>query len=266
MSGEERRMGAPQGPPWSLDLLADLHAGVLDRETADDLSPRVLDDPEAREVLAALDATSTDLAGLPPLTIPDDVASRIDTALEDEVRAWSQAATPPVAPQGVTTGAEVVDLAKARRRRRRIGWGAGLLTAAAAVLGIVVIASTTLSTDGSNNQAASPPAPVRVPGSPVPLALQGGQVNLDRTQFTEVLKSDQYAHTLADPKKLVSCLQANGVTSGKPMGAREVTLDGRPAQLFILPGGTIGKFRLLTVGPDCGPGSPSTISDTTFGG
>ena len=57
MSGESRRAEAPQGPPWSLDLLADLHAGVLDGPTADELRRQVEADPEAREIMAALDAT-----------------------------------------------------------------------------------------------------------------------------------------------------------------------------------------------------------------
>ena len=48
--------------------------------------------------------------------------------------------------------------------------------------------------------------------------------------------------------------------------AREITLDGQRALLLVLPGGEIGQFRLLAVGPECGPGNPATLSDATFGG
>jgi hypothetical protein len=272
MSGEDRRSSAPQGPPWSLDLLADLHAGVLDEAEADELRRQVAADPEAREVLAALDATGNDLADLPPLTIPDDVAARIEAALEEEVRAWSQSTASAgvsslptadrPASQQHTGQAQVVDFAEARRRRRRrFGLGAGLLAAAAAVTGVVVLTTGTMGTRTNEEAAGPPPAP----SAPPPLALQGDQVTLSGAQFSEALGAKQYG-ALSDPQKLIGCLQANGVKSGKPMGAREITLNGRPAELLILPAGKIGEFRLLTVGPECGPGTPATISDSMFGG
>ncbi|WP_433870716.1 hypothetical protein [Saccharopolyspora sp. CA-218241] len=260
MSGEERRAGAPQGPPWSQDLLADLHAGALDRDTADALRVQVREDPDARQVLAALEAAEADLAGLradlahpPPLSIPDDVAARIDEALENEVRNWSR----PAAEQGPP--AEVVDFAAAQRRRRRgITAGAGLLGVAAAAVTVFSLVPTG---DDTDRTAAPPPAA----DGPPPLALAGGQVSLTGAQFADVLGTEQYG-ALADPQRLLGCLQANGVSSGRPMGAREITLDGRPAQLLVLPTGQIGQFRLLAVGPDCGPDNPATLSDTTFGG
>ncbi|MGP4018630.1 hypothetical protein [Saccharopolyspora sp. 5N708] len=259
MSGEQRRTGAPQGPPWSLDLLADLHAGVLDQQTADQLRVQVEDDPEASEILAALDATSSDLAALPPLTIPDDVSARIDAALENEVRAWAQQQGAPAAPPA-TAGGQVIDFAAAKqRRRRRYTLGAGLVGVAAAAAAVVF--SVLPSTDSGGDQAQSSATPPAVP----PLALQGEQVQLDGEQFAELLKTEQYSSALADPQQLIGCLQANGVNGGKPLGAREITLNGRPAQLLILPGG-LGQFRLLAVGPECGPGNPATISDSTFGG
>jgi hypothetical protein len=137
-----------------------------------------------------------------------------------------------------------------------------LLTAAAAVLGAVVIASTTLKTTDTDQAA----GPSEITESPSPLVLQGSQVRLDQAQFTQVLRSHQYSSTLSDPAKLGSCLQANGIPNGRPIAAREVTLNGRPAQLLILPAGAIGRFRLLAVGPSCGPGNPATVSDSAFGG
>ncbi|WP_190819841.1 anti-sigma factor [Saccharopolyspora pogona] len=270
MSGEQRRTGAPQGPPWSVDLLADLHAGVLDQQTADQLRVQVQDDPEAREILAALDATSADLAALPPLTIPDDVSARIDAALENEVRAWAQqqaATAPPAEPVAppAEQGGQVIDFAAAKqRRRRRFTLGAGLAGVAAAAAAVVfsVLPSNT-DTSGSNQ---AQPQPAATGGAPAPLALRGEQVTLNGEQFGEIMKSEQYSSALTDPQWLIGCLQANGVNSGKPLGAREITLNGKPAQLLVLQGGAIGKFRLLAVGPECGPGNPAKVSDSTFGG
>src|SRR4051812_498492 len=108
MTGMER---VPMGPPWSIDLIADLHAGVLPPEVAAQLRPRVEADADAVEVLRALDATLEDLHSLPPIPMPDHVAARIDAALAAEAR-------PGIAP--------VVSLNDARRRRnRRLGFGGG---------------------------------------------------------------------------------------------------------------------------------------------
>ncbi|QUH06518.1 hypothetical protein HUO13_37130 [Saccharopolyspora erythraea] len=244
-----------------MDLLADFQAGVLDQETADRVRVQVEEDPEAREILAALDATTADLGDLPPLSIPDDVSARIDAALEEEVRAWSQQAPASQQSAPEAQSARVVDFAEAkRRRRRRFTAGAGVLAAAAAVAGIVVFSVG----GGPYENAAQPPSGTSS-GRP-PLAFQG-EVSLSPAQFSEALNGEkQYAAALADPAKLVGCLQANGVQGSNPLGAREVTLDGRPAQLLILSSGEIGRFRLLTVGTDCGPGNPATLSDTAFGG
>lgn len=322
MSGEYRRSTAPQDPPWSLELLADLHAGVLDTETAAWARERAARDPWARGVLAALDDTLDELRD--PDTnptsepIPDDVASRIDLALAEESRSRSAvpetrqlnppgpAARPvtatrpptpmptaghppvPAAAQPPGTAGErppgavdssavrhnVVELGARRRRRARFAWSASLVAAAASIAAIVLFAFDPVGSQ-HDEQAQQPnigqPPAVEAPtngqssGESAPLALQGEQVNLTGEQFSQVVGTQQYA-ALDGPEQPLDCLRANGVTSGKPLGAREITLNGQPAQLFILPTGEIGQFRLLAVAPDCAAGNPATISDSTFGG
>jgi hypothetical protein len=77
--GDPPDRSAARSPEWSLDLLADLHAGVLTEQAATSLRARAIADPQARAVLAALDATVADLAALPtqgPARIPNAVAQR----------------------------------------------------------------------------------------------------------------------------------------------------------------------------------------------
>ncbi|GAA3364415.1 hypothetical protein [Saccharopolyspora gregorii] len=286
MSGEQRRPDTPQGPPWSLDLVADLHAGALDPETAERLLPRIQEDPEASALLAALDATSSELRGLddlkepspevPAPAMPADVAARLDDVLRTELDAWPGTAQPagssPAAGSSPTAGsapvgegepAPVLDLAAARaRRRKRVGWTTGLLAAAAAVTGIVVLG--TAVPGGDSTPQAGRPESARPADGPPPLALRGGDT-LPANHLGEALSAEQYGE-LTDPARLLGCLQANGVTSGNPLGAREVTIDGRPARALVLQGGGIGRFRILIVGQDCGPNRPATISDSTLGG
>ncbi|MGH3518320.1 MAG: hypothetical protein ACRDQ7_13055, partial [Haloechinothrix sp.] len=84
MTDSRSGMGGTAGPPWSVDVLADLHAGVLDDATAAHLWSQVQADPDAMAILAALDATSADLGALrdaPAPPMPAAVAARIDAAL-----------------------------------------------------------------------------------------------------------------------------------------------------------------------------------------
>lgn len=244
MTGMER---VPMGPPWSVDLIADLHAGVLPPEVAAQLRPRVEADPEAREILQALDATLEDLQSLPPIPVPDHVAARIDAALAAEAR--------PAAP--------VVSLDEARKRRnRRLGLGgAGVLVAAAAAFGIV------LAVAPGGNQANNPPAAQETPTtnqnvSAPPLAVKSDELG---SAVGDVLKAQNFG-PLETPDRLAGCLKGGGITSsGNPLGISPITLDGKDAVMAILPAG-LGQYRLVVLDPKtCGPDKPQgVLTDTTI--
>jgi hypothetical protein len=249
MTGDERRSGAPMGPPLSVDLLADLHAGALDDAAQTDLATRVAADPEACAVLDALERTRTQLAALPPLTMPEDVAARIDAALS--VEADAAARTPPHAP--------VTDLTAARgRRNRRLGWAAGLLAAAAAA-GIAVLAVP----HGPGPSTAPPPQAAGTPtGTGGPLALTSAELG---RSVSAVIGTADYG-PLRDQQRLTACLATSNVpNAGRPLGVRQVVLDGQRRVLAILPAGKLGTYRLLVIDPSCGPGHPGVLSDTTVG-
>jgi hypothetical protein len=237
----------PMGPPWSVDLIADLHAGVLPPEVAAQLRPRVEADPEASEILRALDATLEDLQALPPIPMPDHVAARIDAALAAEAR--------PAAP--------VVSLDEARRRRnRRLGLGgAGVLVAAAAAFGIVLAVSP------GGQQANHPPAAQETPKTSSntaapPLALKRDELG---SAVGDVLKAQNFG-PLETPDRLAGCLKGGGITSsGNPLGISPITLDGKDAVMAILPAG-LGQYRLVVLDPKtCGPDKPEgVLADTTI--
>ncbi|MEU0880085.1 hypothetical protein ABZ345_15915 [Lentzea sp. NPDC005914] len=245
MTGMER---VPMGPPWSVDLIADLHAGVLPPEVAAQLRPRVEADAEAREILQALDATLEDLQALPPIPMPDHVAARIDAALAAEAR--------PAAP--------VVSLDDARKRRnRRLGLGgAGVLVAAAAAFGIVLAVSP------GGQQANTPPAAQESPKpssnvTAPPLALSSDQLG---SAVSDVLKAQNFG-PLETPDRLAGCLKGGGITSsGNPLGISPITLDGKDAVMAILPAG-LGQYRLVVLDPKtCGPDKPEgVLANTTIG-
>ncbi|GGL96873.1 hypothetical protein [Nakamurella endophytica] len=99
MSELDGRRGG--GTVWTLDAVADVQAGVLPPDEEARLRAEIDRDPDARALLAALDAVIDDLAGLPPLRMPDRYASRLDAAIAAEASARSfpsQRTAPPVIP------------------------------------------------------------------------------------------------------------------------------------------------------------------------
>lgn len=243
MTGMER---VPMGPPWSVDLIADLHAGVLPPEVAAQLRPRVEADADAREILAALDATLEDLHTLPPIPMPDHVAARIDAALAAEAR--------PAAP--------VVSLDEARRRRnRRLGMGGGVLVAAAAAFGVVLAVTPGTQPPANDAQPAPTTSSSNAAEAP-PLALKRDELG---SAVGEVLKAQNYG-PLETSDRLAGCLRGGGITSsGNPLGISPINLEGKDAVMAILPAG-LGEFRLVVLDPKtCGPDKPEgVLADTTI--
>jgi hypothetical protein len=250
----------PVEGPLSLELLADLHAGVFDREVAARLHRRVAADAQARTVLAALDATVVDLAALSrrDVALPDAVALRLDAALAAEAQRRDRPAPDPPGNDGDIPATGVTDLSA---RRRRIGWsGLGLVAAAAMVV------------------AALWGVPPMIPGTPRASDALGTATGVQPSEDRMALSSDALDGALAQalttsdygplspPEMMQDCLEANGAAAGtKPLGAMEVTLDGREGVLIVLPTGQAAQFRMLVVGPDCAPGNPSPMADDVVG-
>ncbi|GAA4669842.1 hypothetical protein [Gordonia humi] len=79
INGFERPRDGYPTPPFSTDLLVDFHSGLLDPDVAEHVRVGVADDPDAQRILAALDATTEDLASLrgEEIPIPPDVRARM---------------------------------------------------------------------------------------------------------------------------------------------------------------------------------------------
>lgn len=257
--GDPPDRSAARSPEWPLGLLADLHAGVLTEPAATSLRARAIADPQARTVLAALDATVADLAALPaqgPTRLPEAVAQRLDAALAAEVQRPDPAHLLDRARSGQYRAATRQRASRPAGRRLRARWvAAGVL--AAAVVGVavggvmigVMTGGAPRAGDALGAAAVSPPAP---------LVLSGGD-------FSGALSPAWGARDygpLSRPEALRGCLDANDVSArDKPLGAREVTLDGQRGVILVLPTTQATQFRLLVVGPGCGPSNPARIAD-----
>ncbi|WAC57687.1 hypothetical protein [Gordonia sp. SL306] len=233
-------------PPYSTDLLADLHADVLPPDVAEYVRSRISDDPDARAVLDALDRTTAQLRGadVPPVPVPAEVASRTRLTL-DEIGAET-ATTPDDA---------VVGIAERRRRRMPARWLAagGVAAAIVAVLAITV---------GVLRSPASDPPLQAQPSSPPITDLAPGE----RVALLSVLGKNDFA-SFGSAQALRRCTAANGVAADTVvLGTGPVTVRGREGIVILLSTGTAGRFDALVVAPDCTAGNPARISRTLIGG
>lgn len=225
-------------PPYSIDVVADLHAGVYPDELADVLRPRILADPDSMAIWNALEATTDQLgdasAGSEPL--PDFAQEKVDAALHSLFGA--QMLEPVERPTPIW--------------RQRSGVIAGL-AAAAAVAGIAV--ATTFAFTGNSSQSAvaedaSTPTVISTPPEATLLAALG---HSDTDVFVDRAARDR-------------CLEANGVPASTPvLGTASIDSGSSPAVVVLLTTGTVGTFDALVVGPGCDTGNPATISRTTIG-
>lgn len=256
MTDMRRRGGTAGEPPLTVDVLADLHADALPDDVAARLWPRVRADPVANATLTALDATRADLADfatLPSPAMPADFAARLDAAINAEVQARASAGIAPV-----------VDINAARnrpkrdpRQSRRLAWTAGIVGIAAAVIGAAIVVLPGLSS--------SPSGPSQAGGQPTSqLPVTGGQ--LGSVALAQALHKSDYG-PLSNPQQLTGCLKANGQDPNeKPIGAMQISLDGKPGTLLVLTTGVLAQYRLLVVGPTCSATSAATLANQVIGG
>lgn len=193
----------------NVELLAALDAGLLD--PAQEQAVRDAGDPAALAVFAALAATRSQLAALPVLTVPSEVAGRWTAALRTDSAA-------PCPPHRRTLGA-----CRPLRRTARP------LASAAALVAVVTGVWFTR------------PAPPDVVGfDRVDLLAVG-------TAAVGVLDLGE----LADADRRAACLHTVDAPGAQVLGGRRVLMDGRPGTLLVLGAGELGRFRLVVVDPSC---------------
>ncbi|HMS74370.1 hypothetical protein [Gordonia sp. (in: high G+C Gram-positive bacteria)] len=235
-------------PAYPVELLADLHAGIVDEATAAHIRTHLDDD--ARAVLAALDRTVADLAAWPvaPEEVPDEVLARSRTTLAGLSARREPASAPNNAdPPDHKVPNNVVDIARRPRRGKLIIAAASI--AAVAAGGITVAALT-----AGSEPATDPPQGTLIALSPA-----------ERAALLTALGSRTPA--FPDDAGRRGCTRAHGIADDVPIaGSAPVRLRGRDVVVILVTTGMTGRFTALVVGPECGPGNPATIAETTIGG
>ncbi|GGF91375.1 hypothetical protein GCM10007304_01680 [Rhodococcoides trifolii] len=224
----DREIASDPAPPFSDELLADLHAGNLDPELAARLWPVVRADPASREVIESLDDVVSLLA-----------ARGSDLDAGAEVPVWVR---------------DRLDstLTRARPSSRRFSSTHAMLSFAAAAAVVIVAAVVGIGTLTS------------APDTPPALA-EGTSTGIEGTLVSGTI--GRYDNgPFANPRVLRECLQANGIDPAATLlGSSSVTIDGRRATLLIVPGPVAPTLTALAVGDGCGAGTPDTVSRKDVG-
>lgn len=277
-------MSEPAGEHPGIDALADLDAGLLEGTSAEVgvRSHLAVCGPCAR-ILAQLGATTDELATLPALTMPADVADRIDVALAAE-----PAGRPAAAAEG---RARVAVLAEQRRRRGSPRWlpaglAAGVALLVAGAIGFAVFTPRGGSSAGNSQtsatragaafdrkapKAAGKPAVSSASGrNYTPTTLAAGVRTLLGVAQPDSSPADTRAPSTANgggqvlapefarlrqPAGLAACVAALAGQAGvAPLAVDFARYRGQPAALVVLPDRDPGRVQAWIVGPACTTG------------
>ncbi|MFR9753715.1 hypothetical protein ACL02S_22135 [Nocardia sp. 004] len=248
-------------PPFTAELLADLHAGNMTSAQREELWPAVSRDPEALSFLRSLDDVSAELRALGRderiiHAMPEDVTARL-TRFIDELDMSGDRSTPTTTddghlPQAPATGSSNEPPAPESiprpvsldgRRRSTLRWFAAAAATIVLIAGGGGVISTLRDSDRAHPTAAPPTRTDQFDDALPPTAALSA---LGRHDATGVL---------AWPEALERCVQANGLDRDI-LGSTDITFQGDRAVLILLTGPRPPKITALVVGTGCSADDP----------
>ncbi|MGH3723786.1 MAG: hypothetical protein ACRDUS_06630 [Mycobacterium sp.] len=271
--------------PLSLEVLADLQAGVYDAGDADVLWQRADQDPDARRALAALDQVRADLVAWmdsPAPEVPESVVDDVVAALRTET---AKSTLPAVAANGTRPADPSLNLVTGpvpldhRRRpaakRRWIAYStAGLAAAACAAVAVTLVAQNERRASETTATIAGPSLSQQIApktGAPVAPELPAMQAQgvapfpISGNEITALVGRTPAFGDLANASRRASCLTGLGFSASTPvLGAQTVDING-PAVLMVLPAERPGELLAVAVRPGCDQADPQRVAQTRIG-
>jgi hypothetical protein len=236
---------ADADPPLTIELLADLQAGLLDDDSAARVRKRVRDDPRAQQILRTLNQVRRDVAamGADPTSAPDvppQVTARISAAL----RSAGEGRSHPGAAHSVRPHIRPVRLA-------------------ATVAGVgAVLAAIGMGTAALIN--APRPAPsTPVTAEHITVSTPPMTIPLSQAEILGLLNQSPDYGPLSDPARRASCLSGLGYPgSTQVLGARRIEINARPGVLLVLPGELPGNLAVFAVALNCSAADTGLLANT----
>ncbi len=245
----------PQQPPFTAELLADLHADNVAAVQREQLWSAVAHDPEAQGYLRSLDDVSAQVHALGRDSqiihpMPEDVAARLTRFVDDLDTTEKGSADDPAvsrpfsAPAGESDDRPTIahPFAAGRQGRSRLRW----LVAAAAII-VITGAGSIIATLREDDHASI------TAGS----AADDDPIGDDLTATVALGALGRYDVTgsLARREALQRCVSANGLDRAV-LGSTDFTFEGGNAVLILLAGPRPPQITALVVGTGCSTGDP----------
>ncbi|MDT5413146.1 MAG: hypothetical protein QOG14_5366 [Mycobacterium sp.] len=223
-------------PPLTVDSLADLQAGLHDNNTAARLRNNVRTDPDAQQIMDALNRVRADVAAL---SSDGSSAPEVDPAVVNRIGAALRAQ------HAVRRGG------LPRSARLAVALTGLTAVAVAAWLGTRALITTPAST--TTRPTTIEHITVSRPPQTIPLSDQ---------QILAVAEHEPDFGPLTDPRRRASCLSGLGYpANARVLGARPIDIAGHPAVLLVLPGDAPGNVKALAVAPTCSAANTGLSAD-----
>jgi hypothetical protein len=232
-------------PPLTVELLADLQAGLLDDDAAARVRKRVREDPQAEQTLRALNQVRRDLAalGADPTSAPDvppQVTARISAAL----RSAGETQPHPGAAHSARP-----HIRPARLTATVVGVGAVL-----AAIGVGTAALINAPEPAPSTPVTAEHITVSTPPMTIPLS---------QAEILGLLNRSPDYGPLSDPARRASCLGGLGYpASTQVLGARPIEINTRPGVLLVLPGGMPDDLAVFAVALNCSAADTGLLANT----
>jgi hypothetical protein len=233
-------------PPLTVELLADLQAGLLDDEAAARVRRQVRADTAAQGVLRALNQVRRDVAavGADPASAPDAppaVTAKISAAL----RSAGPSSRAP---------ARAAHSARPHTRPARVIAGVAGLGAVLAAIGFGTAALI---------RAPEPVPSTSVTAEHITVSAPPMAIPLSQPEILSLLHQDPDFGPLQDLSRRASCLSGLGYpASTQVLGARMIEINARPGVLLVLPGGRADNLAVFAVALNCSAADTGLLADT----
>jgi hypothetical protein len=241
---------AETDPPLTVELLADLQAGLLDDDAAARLRKQIRADPGAQQVVHALNRVRCDVAAAgADLSATPAVAPAVIDGIGAALRAAPIAGRQPRAHLHAT---HTVRPSERPQRGRALAAVTGLAaTALAAGLGTAALI-------GTPTSAPSGPTTAQL----ITVSRPPMQIPLSDPQILALLDREPDYGPLSDPQRRASCLGGLGYPAAtQALSAQPIEIAGHAAVLLVLSGRTPGKITALAVAPTCSSLNTGLLAD-----
>lgn len=236
----------------TVELLADLQAGLLDDATAAEVRKRVRSDPEAAHMLAQLDSVRRELAQLGRPEVAERIAPDVPATVTARVAAALRTAS---RPDSASVGAHTVSRPRLTRAQRT-----GLVVGICAVTTAVILGALILVRDPGSSFPSRPTASHITVPSAAPTGFP-----LPDAELRAALSRQRDLGSLADPQRRASCLTGLGYSPTLAvLGGHPVEVSGRPGVLLLVPARTPDKIRALVVTPTCNSAHTGLLAETVL--